>query len=210
MEEKELLEKLVTLMEKGQRQENLTARNEKLAKILRLLAGGTALATMLIAPNTGRIFKDFFKNNSDWNEWKAFNKNYLRRTIHSLEAQKLVEIVDHGGWGEVKLTQNGRKKIIKLGLESLTISKPDHWDGKWRLVFYDIFDGNKRKREEFRHRLKSAGFYPLQKSVYLHAYPCEKEIEFLKYFLGIGGSVRVVIAEKIENDHQFRAYFGVT
>jgi len=209
MDEQELLKKLVGLMEAEGENRELSGKNKKLREILRLLAGGAALSTMLIMPVTGRIFKDFLDEKSDWEEWKMFNKNYLRQTIRKLEAKKLVEIETQGEMGIVKLTQNGRKKVLKMGLEFLTISAPDRWDGKWRLVFYDIFEGNKSVREEFRRRLKSAGFYPLQESVYLHAYPCEKEIEFLKHFLGVGGAVRVIIAEKIENDLEFRTYFGV-
>jgi DNA-binding transcriptional regulator PaaX len=100
--------------------------------------------------------------------------------------------------------------VLKFALESLRISKPDRWDGKWRMVFYDVADLQKGTRERLRGYLRAAGFYPLQKSVYLHAYPCEREIEFLKYYLGISSGVRVVIADKIENDAEFRAYFGVS
>ena len=211
LKEEEMLEKLVGLLIDQQKSAESSDHNAKLQKVLRLLAGGAALATALAMPGTARLFKGFFhEDQSDWKEWKQFNKRYLRQAIQRLNYQKMVEIVDKGDYGEVKLTENGRKKIMRMGLESLKITKPDRWDGRWRMVFYDVFDGRKKIREKFRQYLKGAGFYPLQKSVYLHAYPCEREIEFLKYFLGIAGEVRIVIAEKIENDKEFRDFFALS
>lgn len=184
-------------------------RYEKYQKILLLLAGGAMLATVLAMPNTIRLFKGFLRDKSDWDGWKMFNENYLRRTLRRLAAQKLVEIEEKDGVGIVKLTEQGRTKLLKFGLESLSISKPSRWDGKWRLVFYDVSEIKKETRERLRRYLLAAGFFLLQDSVYLHAYPCEKEVEFLRHYLGVAGEVRMIIADKIENDQQFRDYFGV-
>jgi len=184
-------------------------RYAKLQKIMLLLAGGTALATAFVMPGTARLLKYFAKDESEWKEWKMFNEKYLRRTIRNLEAKKLVEIQDNGNYGVVKLTENGQKKVLKFGLESLTINKPERWNGRWTLVFYDVLHGRKAVRERLRHYLLCAGFYQLQESVYLHAYPCEKEVDFLRHFLGIAGEVRIIFADKIENDQIFRDYFGV-
>ena len=207
--ENEELKTLASLILEERRQRKISSRNEKIGQVLSLLAGGSMLVTALALPGTARLFKGIWKDKSDWEDWKMFNLNYLNRTLRRLEKDKVVEIKDNGETGEVRLTEKGRQKVLKMGLETLTISKPDRWDGKWRMVFYDVFDKRKGSREKFRGYLKGAGFYPLQESVYLHAYPCEKEIEFLKYFLGMGGEVRIVIAERIENDQEFRDYFGV-
>lgn len=184
-------------------------RYAKIREVMLLLAKGCALATVLVSPGTVRLFKDFSKDDSEWKEWKMFNERYLRRTIKKLEQQKLVEIEDKGDLGVVKLTENGQKRVLKFGLESLVINKPEIWDGRWTLVFYDVVHGRKAIREKLRHYLLSAGFYQLQESVYLHAYPCEKEVDFLRHFLGVAGEVRVIFADKIENDQTFRDFFGV-
>lgn len=205
-----LLKELTVAILHQRKEEETEGRQEKIKQVLLFLAAGTALATTFVLPGMARVFRDFFRpDRSEWDEWRMFNRGYLRRAIKNLERQKIVEIKDGGGYGEVILTEKGKKKILRFGLESLKITKPNHWDGKWRMVFYDVYDIRKNVRERFRGYLKGAGFYPLQKSVYLHAYPCEKEVEFLKYFLGIAGEVRLVIAEKIEDDKEFREYFGV-
>ncbi len=210
MNEQEMTRKLVELILREEKEEKESARNEKVRRVLLLLAGGAALATALAVPQSVVLFKSFFnREKSDWDEWKMFNSSYLNRTIRRLERSKLVQVEDRGDFGVVVLTDGGRKKVLKMGLESLKITKPDKWDHRWRMVFYDVFDKRKKVREKFRNYLKLAGFFPLQKSVYLHAYPCEREIEFLKYFLGMQGEVRIVVAEKIENDEEFRKYFAV-
>lgn len=196
------------ILEERTREKN-DDRYAKMRLVMLLLAKGAALATVLAMPGTARLFKDFNRDDSDWQEWKMFNREYLRRTIKKLEKQKLVEIGQEGDKGVVKLTENGRKKVLKFGLESLVITKPERWNGHWTLVFYDVVNGRKTVREKLRHYLLCAGFYQLQESVYLHAYPCEKEIDFLRHFLGVAGEVRILFADKIENDQMFRDYFGV-
>lgn len=184
-------------------------RNDKINKLLLLLGSGLALATAIAIPNSGRVLRKFLPKNSDWEEWKEFNGNYLKRTIKRLDKTKIVRINEKDGIGYVELTEKGNRKIMRMGLETLTISKPTKWDGQWRMVFYDVVGKKNRTRDVFRRYLRSAGFYLLQASVYLHAYPCENEIEFLKNFLGIGSEVRVILASRIENDLEFRKFFGL-
>ena len=187
----------------------IAERHRKLKKILFLLARGSALALIITAPQTAKLFKGFLKDKSNWNDWKIFNENYLRRTIRSLEKQNIIEIKQENGLEVVKLTDNGRKKVLKYSLSEIGVVKPEYWDKKWRLIFYDVKKNKNVIRDHFRDYLISMGFYPLQESVYLHAYPCEKEVEFLRSYLGIRGEVRMVIAEQIENDQLFREYFSV-
>ncbi len=203
------LESLAKILLAEQEQAGLNWRGEKLKRILLLLAGGTGLAMILVMPGTARLFKDFIKDDSSWKEWKKFNIGYLRRALKKLEAKKLVQIEEIGNKAVVKLTDDGIKKVLEANLDRLKIDKPSNWDGKWRLIFYDILDGKKETRDKFRKILRSMNFYPLQESVYLHAFPCDKEVEFLRHYLGIAGEVRMILAEKIENDQLFRDYFGL-
>lgn len=191
------------------KQKKIDGKNEKLKQILLLLAGGSALMTVIFVPGTARLFKDFMKDDREWKEWKMFNVNYLRRTLRKLESQKFIEVSEERGIGKIILTKNGQRKLLEMSVENMFIRKPTKWDGKWRMIFYDVTKEKNTVRDKFRAYLKAGGFYRWQKSVYLHAYPCEKEIDFLRNFLGISGEVRLVIADQIENDQIFRDYFGV-
>ena len=209
METDKALAELVSLLAKEKTDYVVAQRNEKLKEVLLLIAGGAALTTALVAPGTARLFRGIDWSGTDKNEWKQFNSTYLYNTIRRLEKQKIVEVKQRGDRGIIKLTDQGKTKILEMGLADLTISKPARWDHLWRLVFYDVLNGKTGTRDRLRTFLKAAGFFQFQESVYLQAYPCEKEVEFLRHYLGIAGEVRLVVAIHIEKDEAFRQFFGV-
>lgn len=201
---------LAQILLKEAKKEGMAERWIKTKIILSLLATGASLAVSLAAPGAARVFRFIPKELKFDDEWRVFNKKYLLNTIRRMEKQKVVEIVKYNdkGYGIIKITDLGRQKLLKLSVENITINKPAVWDGLWRLVFYDV-SYKQTIRDKFRNYLLAGGFYPMQESVFIHAYPCEEEIEFLKNYLGIGSEVRIVTATKIENDQQYRNFFGV-
>lgn len=179
--------------------------------VLTLVGTGLFLGASVIIPNLPLALKPFLdqKRKEEFETWKRFNIPYLRRTLMRLEKQKLVELDEKEGIQIVKITDSGKRKILKFALDELAVEKPKIWDGKWRLVSYDIPGELHKLRAIFREYLKAWGFYPLHESVFLHAYPCEKQVEFLREYLGLGEYVRILKVSGIERDKQFRDYFGV-
>lgn len=177
-------------------------------EVLKLVGAGFFMAASLVAPNLPKILKPHF-NEKEPRAYKRFNLPYLKRTLNRLEKQKLLEISQEEGMDMVKITNKGRVKILRFALDEMAIEKPKVWDGKWRLVSYDIPRELNVQRAIFSDYLKAWSFYPLHESLFLHAYPCEKEIEFLREYLGIGKYVRIFKVLEIENDKPFREFFGV-
>lgn len=189
-------------------QEIFKKRYANATAILKLVGTGAFLAASIAIPNLPRILKPFLQED-EYSIWKRFNIPYLKRTLKRLERQKLVTINEGEKYQVVEITDAGKRRILKYALDELTIEKPKFWDNKWRLVSYDIPSNLKRLRQVFREYLCAWGFYPLHESVFIHAYPCEKQIVFLREYLGIGGYVRIFQVSKIENDVPFREFFGV-
>lgn len=177
--------------------------------VLKLVGAGIFLAASIAIPNLPLALKPFLKNQEDYEVWKRFNIPYLKRTLKRLESQKMVEIDEENGLQVVKITNAGRRRILKCGLDELAVEKPKYWDEKWRLVSYDLPRPLINSRNIFRDYLHAWGFYPLHESVFLHAYPCFKQIEFLREYLGISEYVRFFIVAKIENDSLFRDFFDL-
>ena len=177
--------------------------------VLTFVGIGAFLAVSIAMPNLPLVLKPFLKDEKEQEAWKRFNVPYLKRTLKRLENQKFVETKTEGEFQIVRITEAGKRKILKYAIDELVIEKPRSWDGKWRLISYDIPTGIKGLRNIFRENLKAWGFYPLHESVFLHAYPCEKQIEFLRSYLGIGEYVRIFRVSAIENDSLFREFFGV-
>ncbi len=179
--------------------------------ILKLVGGGAFLIAAMIMPGLPLVLKPFIdeKRKEEYEVWKRFNIPYLKRTLLRLEKQKLVEIAEEKGRQVVKITNQGKQKIIKMALDELTVEKPKIWDGKWRLVSFDLPEKLAKERKRFVEYLRVWGFYPLHKSVYLHAYPCFEQVEFLREYMNVGEYVRNFVVSKIENDKLFEDFFGV-
>lgn len=187
-------------------------RNKKYApvkEVLTLLGQGVLLATVFMVPGVGRGLKHLTYGKKDQDAWKHFNPCYLKRTIKNLEKQKQVEIVEEEGQSIVKMTHKGKLRILKYSLDELTIKKPTVWDGKWRLVVYDVPKKYKEAAVIFRESLKRIGFYPFQESVYIYPYPCGEIVEYLRQLLEIDEFVRILLVDKFENDSAFRTYFSL-
>ena len=181
------------------------------ADVLKLVGVGLFVASSLVLPNLPLALKPFLdhQRKNEYRIWKRFNIPYLKRTLERLEKQKLVKISEEDGIQIVRITGAGQSRILKYALDELAVEKPRIWNGKWTLVSYDIPNNLKKLREIFQEYLKAWGFYPLHESVFLHAYPCEKQVEFLRSYLGIGENVRIFSVSKIENDAVFKDFFGV-
>lgn len=170
--------------------------------ILKLLAAGSIIGISTIFPTFPMIAAPIIGADK-------FNRSMLGQTIKRLEKQNLVEIIYPDGQPLVKITQNGKIRALRYKLFEMKINKPRRWDGKWRLVIFDIPEKFKRMREIFRYHLKMMGFFPMQKSVWVFPYPCFNEIEFLRQVYGVGFNVSYVIAEKIEEDDFLKPRFDI-
>lgn len=108
----------------------------------------------------------------------------------------------------ITLTQEGEKRAGKHQIDELRIARPKQWDGKWRVVIFDIPSTSDVIRNVFRRKLKELGFYPLQKSTWVYPFECGGEITLLREFLGAGPKqIRVLEVNKIEDDRFLKTIF---
>lgn len=189
--------------------ENFNKKYASVASVLKLVGAGAFVAASFAFPNLPQVLKPFLNNENEYEAWKRFNIPYLQRTLKRLKKAKLVEIGEEEGKQVVKITDRGRRKILRYALDKVEIKKPKYWDGKWVLVAFDLPEKLSHIRHTLLEYLKGWGFYPMQESLYLHAFPCQKEIEFLREYLGVGEYVRIFHVAKIENDKLFKDFFGI-
>lgn len=187
--------------------------NYATAKLVLSIIGATSLfAVNIIAPGTIKIWKIIQdeKERKLREELKKFNNCYLKRTLFSLEKQKLVKIIEcQNGEKLIKITSNGQKRLLKYSIDNIKIDKQKNWDKKWRVVIWDIPCSSNYLRLLFRKTLKKLGFLQIQKSVFVYPYPCFNQVTFLKEYYAIGAEVIYMVAEKIENDSAYMQYFGL-
>src|SRR3989344_2704281 len=93
--------------------------------------------------------------------------------------------------------------------EEIHLQKPKKWDGRWRVVIFDVWERRRNIRNKLRSMLEKAGFLRLQDSVWIYPYDCEELVAFLRADLKLGNGVLYIIAEGIENDAKYRIHFDL-
>lgn len=160
---------------------------------------------ILIAATSPYFIRNLLRN---YKKLKRYSKRKIHDTFYDLRKRGLINIEKRNHQIYISLTEKGRKKAGWFQIDSLRIKKPKKWDKKWRLVIFDIAQFKKIYRESFRGKLKELKFFPLQKSVWIHPYDCQAEIELLKDFFGLSEKeVRLIVAEDIGRGDELRKIF---
>lgn len=172
-------------------------------ELLDFLRAGIALSVAVIAPNALRVFKPLITKESTWNR---FYPSSIERHTMKLWRKGLVDVKETVDGFIVVITQKGITDVLRYDLDALSVKRPDTWDRKWRIVFFDL-PATHEARNHFREKLISIGFFQMQKSVYVYPFPCEKEIQFLREVYSMPHSVKYAVVEKLENDEDLRHFF---
>ncbi|MDI6603072.1 MAG: hypothetical protein QME57_03080 [Patescibacteria group bacterium] len=158
--------------------------------------------TVYIAASSPYFIRNLLEN---YKKWKRYPRKKVYDTFYSLRKQRCIKIEKKGHQIYISLTEKGKKKAGMFQIDSLKIKRPEKWDRKWRLVVFDISELKKIYREAFRGKLKELGFYPLQKSVWVHPFDCRAEVELLREFFGLSEKeIRLIVAEDIGDDSKLK------
>ncbi len=139
---------------------------------------------------------------------RKYSRKQIWSAIDSIKRQKLIEYVyDKDGETIVKITKKGETKLRAFDIDLIKIKKPKKWDGKWRLVMFDIPMRFTKGREALRYHLRELNFFQFQKSAWIYPYPCEDEVIFITDFFGIGKHVEILTIESILRDESIKKHF---
>lgn len=186
----------------------------KTKEVLMLLGAGVFLAASIVFPGLPMVVKPFIdaakeaERNKRQREWEKFNLWRLRQVIKRMQESKLVEIKEEEGAPIIKITGKGKQKLLRYKIEEMKLDD-SNWDGKWRLIIYDVAKTKRANSEMFRTMLNKLNILKLQKSVYLTPFKCEDEIEYLRIFFDIGTEVQILKVGSLENESAYRRYFGI-
>jgi DNA-binding transcriptional regulator PaaX len=160
-----------------------------------------------LAASSPYFVLDLQKN---FKRWRKYQRKDISNTFARLKRKGYINIEKKNHQIYISLTEQGRKKAGWFQIDALKIKRPKKWDKKYRIVIFDISQLKKIYREALRGKLKELGFYPFQKSVWLHAFDCRDEIELLKEFFGLSDEeMRLIIAEDIGKDTKIKQFFKI-
>lgn len=136
----------------------------------------------------------------------GYSRKKLYNGFKNLEHRGIIKEIKEGRY---KFTENGKswfKSSLLRHYKELGIK----WDGKWRIVIFDIPQELHNKRNRFRKKIKSLGFYMIQKSVFAFPYPCEEELARYCNELNISDYINVISAHNLGFiDDEVKKFFNL-
>ncbi len=151
----------------------------------------------------------FFIINLVLKDIHSYTGKQLTSAVNDLEKEKLIEKKkNYEGLVLVSLTEKGILRAINYKFRRLNY-KREKWDGKWRMVAFDIPRECEKGRKALVYRLKTGGFYEMQESIFLYPYECKNEIESLVEFFKIKKYIRFGLLDYIDGQDGIKFKFGI-
>lgn len=151
----------------------------------------------------GEIIKAILEEN------KKIKKYQINKTIKELEEREVLYIEEKGDKAVAYLKDKGKERVLRYSLKKLLDYKlkKKKWEEEWFLVFFDVPETQRKKRDYLRKFLTQLGFCRYQKSVYIFPYECEGEIKLIKKIIEGTKYMKYIVAKKIEDEEKFKTFF---
>lgn len=163
--------------------------------VLKIIGIGGIIGISMIAPTAPAAFNFISK------EWKKYRRRDLGHIVRRFIKQEVVSISENNDKQVIMLTEKGKQRLLEYDFENLEL-KARKRDGLFRVVIFDIPEDKKKNREVFRRNLNDLGFTRLQDSVFVSAFPCKDEIDFICHYLNISKYVTLFSVKKVERGEE--------
>ncbi|MEK7634143.1 MAG: hypothetical protein AAB437_04845 [Patescibacteria group bacterium] len=170
---------------------------------LTILSGGNPLRPIIPI-----AIKEIIKTLKEVKNLKVGEES-IRKSLEKIENNEIIDLDEKDGKIFVKLKDENNLTVIKYSTKALLDYKKKRkkWNKKWFLVFFDVPEIQKNKRNYLRRFLVYIGFHQYQKSIYIFPYECEKEILLIKKIVEGAKYMKYIIAEKIEDERAIKTFF---
>ncbi|MBI5732512.1 hypothetical protein HY967_00945 [Candidatus Jorgensenbacteria bacterium] len=125
--------------------------------------------------------------------------------------QSLKRLIDRGciirKSGQLHLTGEGIRLFQRYGNFASTETS---WDGRWRLIGFDVPVRHNLKRDQLRTLLKEFNFYPLQKSIWVCPTHIAEECWRLIVERELDKYCTVMVVDIIEGDSLLKKHFKLS
>lgn len=173
--------------------------------LLRIAAFGALTSAALLAPASLSALDKPLRKQLDKLDERA-RKREISKAMSYIRYRKLItQDYQHG----IILTEKAKRRLARNKINSLEIPRSTIWDEKWRIVFFDIPEKQKTKRDAFAGHLRRMGFAVLQRSVFVSPFPSRDEIALLSAYCEINQFVTYIEASHIDNEALLRKYFDI-
>lgn len=129
------------------------------------------------------------------------NRKSLRDTLYRAKKNGYLKEIENKN---LILTNKGKVKILGL---LKTKKERGKWDGYWRILFFDVPEKERNKRDILRNKLKELGFRKYQLSTWICPYDHTEEIDILITEYGMKKYVHYLMAKTISGEDTFKKIF---
>ncbi|MDR3642170.1 MAG: CRISPR-associated endonuclease Cas2 [Candidatus Doudnabacteria bacterium] len=129
------------------------------------------------------------------------------QVVYQAKKRGLVRELSKDGRKFLQLTAKGELQKLVM---SMNVIKQPRWDGKWRLVVFDIPEDARHKRDSLRWLLKKHGFKKLQASVFISPYSLNREAIIFLNRSGLMPYIRILKIEEMDNDLDLKKIFNLS
>jgi DNA-binding transcriptional regulator PaaX len=133
-------------------------------------------------------------------------KYYAKKILDRMIAQKLMVLSKEGN---LRLLDRGKKKLADIKFRNFSLIKPKVWDGKWRIIVFDIPVIKNGIRMAIKRQIENWGFVWLQNSVWVYPYDCRQVIGLLKEHFEVKTNLIYITAESVEGEEKLKNRFGL-
>jgi len=173
--------------------------------IVAALFGAAAVTMIVAAPNAAQLLKYL-----DPYIGKRNASRRMSQAVSRLVGRGMLERKGYGPTARLQLTAKGKQHAEFLFNNIvMAAKKPKRWDGRWRIVMFDVWERRRAVRDRLRYLLQKIGFVKLQNSVWTYPYDCEEVIALIRSELRVGKGAMYLIADGIEGDKVLREHFGL-
>lgn len=174
-------------------------------RVLLLLAAGALLGFNRRPNGQRQIIKGIA------HYWNEIERRALSRAIDRLYESKMVNFKynEKDKSNTIVVTREGKKIALNFKTDRMKVNPMKKWDGKWRVVTFDVPEKARYVRDGIRSALRRMKFFEYQKSVFVHPFECQNEIEFITEFYEARPWVRFLIAESMDNEFHLLTHFDL-
>ena len=177
-------------------------RGELAKEILKGLALGGFIVLCFAMPNLAQVV-DLFKPRNSRDRYR------VRQALRGLQKKEMIRMINRNGHEVVEITAQGKKRVLNYDFEEMRLNTKQKWDGRWRIVIFDIPEKRKRARDAVSFKIKDIGMYPIQKSVFVFPHKCKDEIDFVGEIFGVRKNIIYIEASHIDGAEKAKRHFRI-
>lgn len=168
-------------------------------EVLTDLSGGDLLYGFLLSAHSSRLL---FRRAREHAQYRYRKKRAIERL------KEFGFVVEHGR--KLSITEKGDDALGAAVHSTASLLKDGApWDGRWRIVAFDIPEKYRLLRNQVRGILKRAGFVQLQQSVWIFPHDCKELILLIQRESALSRFILYGVLESIESEERLKSIFEI-